>query len=104
MLMPPDPAYDPPTSADAAIKEASSHISTSVGPSLITADLAIFGSGEPVWVVTFEGICASVSGGLPSDSEQVDCPITEESAVVNADTGAWTSSFWGSLPHAPAAG
>lgn len=106
ILSPPDPDYVPSTSGQAAIRAASEHIATSIEPTSVTAELAVFGSGDPVWVVTFDGICASVSNGPPDSSESVvACPITRESAIVNAATGEWTSNFWGSRPlPSPTAG
>lgn len=76
-------------SGAAAIEDGNQHVGTTVGPASITAQLALFGKGDPVWVVTYEGICTSVSGGPPDQSPEA-CPITKESAVINATTGEWT--------------
>jgi hypothetical protein len=100
MLTPPDPNYIPPTTGEAAIATATPHIATTEGPTSIEAALAVFGEGDPVWVVTFDGICTSVSNGPPSDQEQPACPITSETAIVNAKTGDLTSVYWGS-PNSP---
>jgi hypothetical protein len=96
MLTPPDPTYTPPTSGEAAIATATPHIATTKEPTSINAALAVFGSGDPVWVVTFDGICTSVSNGPPSEQDQPACPITSETAIVNAKTGDLTSVYWGS--------
>jgi hypothetical protein len=101
ILSPPALDYVPATSGQAAVQTAREHIETSVEPTSVKAELAVFGNGDPVWVVTFDGICASVSDGPPDSSEsQVACPITRESAIVNAASGEWTSNFWGSRPAA----
>jgi hypothetical protein len=93
MLNPPAPDYVPHVSGEAAIQEGNQHVGTTVGPTSITAQLALFGQGDPVWVVTYDGICASVSAGGPGESHE-PCPITKESAVINAITGEWTSNYW----------
>ena len=94
MLNPPDPGYVPPVSGEAAVEAASKHIGTTAGPASITARLAVFGDGDPVWVVTFDGICTAISDGPPSESLE-PCPITKESAIISATTGEWTSNYWG---------
>jgi len=68
MLNPPDAGYVPTVSGEAAIQEASRHIGTSTGPASITAELARFGDGDIVWVVTFDRICTAVSRGPPDQS------------------------------------
>jgi len=95
ILSPPDPKYVPDVTGFQAVEEATPHVDTSKVPTSIVAQLAIFGSGDPVWVVTFDGICASISDGPPGTSE-LPCPITQESALVDATTGRWASNYSGS--------
>lgn len=99
MLNPPDPAYLPPVSAQAALDAALRH--TAIGPKAprsITARLALFGSGDPVWVITFRDICPPTPGGpapIPGTVTQslAPCPIKKLSAVVNAGSGKWTDTY-----------
>jgi len=60
---------------------------------MIIANLAIFGTGDPVWVVTFEGICA-MPMSIPPDQSLPACPITTEHRIIGTTDPTRNQMSW----------
>jgi hypothetical protein len=50
---------------------------------------------HPSWLVTFTGVCKGY--GVPPGIVGTPCQLNTETVVVNATTGGWVMTYWGSV-------
>ena len=63
-------------------------------PDSVTAACGLL-EDRPAWFVTFGGVCKGY--GVPPGIVGAPCQLNTETVVVNATTGGWELTYWGSV-------
>ncbi len=83
----------PAVPAGDAVRVALRH-QEAVNPDGVTAAFGLL-ENQPAWFVTFGGVCKGY--GVPPGIAGAPCQLNTETVVVNATTGAWELTYWGSV-------
>ncbi|HEY7282438.1 MAG TPA: hypothetical protein VID47_12680 [Actinomycetota bacterium] len=83
----------PTVTAGDAVRVALRHQEAS-GAGAVTAAFGLL-RNRPAWFVTFGGVCKGY--GVPPGIVGAPCQLNTETVVVNATTGGWELTYWGSV-------